>query len=60
MIVQRVTFEKPVYIGPDEELSVKVVDNEKCVVTITRGDVAASTEMGCTLSLREYGEWIQA
>lgn len=58
MIVQRVTFEQPVYIGPDEELSVKVVDNERCVVTITRGDEEVSAEMGCTVTMREYGDWI--
>lgn len=53
MIVQRITFEKPVYIGPDEELSVKVVDNKTCVVTITRDDEAVSTEMGYTLTTQD-------
>lgn len=60
MIVQRITLEKPIYIGPAEELSVKVVDNQRCVVTITRGDEEVSADMGCTLTMREYGDWVLA
>lgn len=60
MIIQRVTLDEPIYLLPNEKLSVTIVDKEKCVVTITRGDVSASAEMGCTVEMREYGEWVQA
>lgn len=60
MIIQRITLDEPIYTQPDEKLSVAVVDKEKCVVTITRGDVSVSAEMGCTVAMLKYGEWVQA
>lgn len=57
MIIQRVTFEKPIHIAPEEEVSVRIIDARHCEVTIQHGQIKVSTVMGCTLSKLRNEMW---